>query len=121
MPMNLYWCETMDHDEDWFIVASSAKEARRIHEDCEGYSRGDARATLVLRIPTPLAPSIGYPTHDLLRSLGVVFISEGTPRVVQIGQTIYQEGGMDAVVDRMNDDLAEAIGKGRPNKTTRLQ
>ena len=52
---------------------------------------------------------------------GVVFISEGTPRVVQIGQTIYQEGGMDAVVDRMNDDLAEAIGKGRPNKTTRLQ
>lgn len=120
MPVNLYWCETMDHDEDWFIVAPSVKEARRIHEDSEGYDRGEAWATLVLRIPTTLASSVGYPTHDLLRSLGAVFISEETPRVVQIGQTVYQEGGMDAVVDRVNDDLAEAIGKGRPNRTTKL-
>jgi hypothetical protein len=119
--MNLYWCETMDHDEDWFIVAPSGKEAKRIHEDVEGYGRGDAQATLVLRIPATLAPSVGYPTHDLLRSLGAVFISEETPRVVQIGQTIYQEGGMDAVIDRATDDLAEAKGEGRPNRTTKLQ
>jgi hypothetical protein len=119
--MNLYWCETMDHDEDWFIVAPSAKDARRIHEDCEGYGRGDARATLVLRIPTTLAPAVGYPTHDLLCSLGAVLMSEQTPRVVQIGSRVYQEGGMDAVIDRVNDDVSEAVGKGRPNKTTKLQ
>ena len=112
----------MDHDEDWFIVAPSVKEARRIHENSEGYDRGEAWATLVLRIPITLAPSVGgYPTHDLLRSLGAVFISKETPRVVQIGQIVYQEGGMDAVVDRVRDDRAEAIGKGRPNRTTKLQ
>ena len=117
--MNLYWCETVDHDEDWFIVVPSVKEARHMHEDSKGYERGEAWATLVLRIPTTLASSVGYPTHDLLRSLGLVFISEETPRVVQIGQTVYQEGGMDAVVARVNDDVSEAIGKGRPNKTTK--
>jgi hypothetical protein len=38
----------------------------------------------------------------------------------QIGQTIYQEGGMDAVLRRLEDDNAEAMGKGRPNGTTKL-
>ena len=118
--MNLYWCETMDHDEDWFIVASSAKEAMCMHEDAEGYDRGNARATLVVRIPKELNPLVGYPTHELLRSLGAVFISEGTPRVVRFGATVYQEGGMDAVIDRLSDDQCEMLGQGRPNRTTRL-
>ena len=118
--MNLYWCETMDHDEDWFIVAPSAKEARRLHEDAEGYGRGDAQATLVARIPKALNPSAGHPTHKLLRSLGALFISEETPRAVQIGSTTYQEGGMDAVIDRLSDDQSEVLGYGRPNRTSRL-
>ncbi len=45
--MNFYWCETADHNEDWFMVASSAQEACRLHEGAEGYNRGDAQATLV--------------------------------------------------------------------------
>ena len=118
--MNLYWCKTMDHDEDWFIVAPSAKEARRLHEDAEGYGRGTAQATLVVRIPKALNPLVGHPTHELLCSLGAVFISDETPRAVQIGSTMYQEGGMDAVIDRLSDDQSEALGYGRPNRTSRL-
>jgi hypothetical protein len=85
--VNLYWCETADHDEDWFIVAPSAKVAKCIHEDAEGYDRGVARVTLVCRIPKGLGltPSPGWPDHDLLRTLGAVFLSEQTPRIVQIG------------------------------------
>lgn len=119
--MNLYWCETSDHNEDWFMVASSAQEACRLHEGAEGYNRGDARATLVCPIPKHLAPSKGWPDHDFLRALDAVFLSETTPRVVQIGSVVYQEGGMDAVIDRLSDDQSEAAGKGRPNKTIRLQ
>lgn len=119
--MNLYWCETFDHDEDWFIVAPSAIEARRSHEIAEGYDEGEAHATFVRRIPKSLHAAPGWPDHTLLRSLGAVFLTESTPRVVQIGTTVYQEGGMDAVVDRLNDDVAEGMGKGRPNKTTPLQ
>lgn len=118
--MNLYWCETADHEEDWFMVASSAREACRLHEAAEGYGRGEVRATLVYRIPKRLTPHAGWPDHDLLRALGAVLLSETTPRVVQIGRTVYQEGGMDAVIDRLSDDQSEAAGQGRPNKTTRL-
>ncbi len=49
--MNLYWCETFDHDEDWFIVAASAIEACRMHETVEGYEKGEAHATFIKRIP----------------------------------------------------------------------
>ena len=31
--MKLYWVTTEDHDEDWFIVASSSDEAARCHEN----------------------------------------------------------------------------------------
>ena len=119
--MNLYWCETADHDEDWFVVASSAKEACRFHEQEEGYGTGDGRATLVCRIPRTLSVHKGWPSSDLLRALGAVFLSDSTPRVVQIRSTVYQEGGMDAVINRLSDDYAEATGMGRLNKTTRLQ
>ena len=40
MNLYLYWCETDDHDEDWFIVAESAEEACHIHESAEGYDDG---------------------------------------------------------------------------------
>ena len=117
----LYWCETPDQDEDWFIVASSANEACRIHEDQEGYDEGYARTRLVCRIPATLAPVTGWPSRELLEALGAVFLSDSTPRVVQYGQTMYAEGGMDAVLRRREDDQAEAMGKGRPQGTTRLQ
>jgi hypothetical protein len=101
-------------------MAPSAAEACRMHEVVEGYAEGDAQATFIRRIPREAHAVPGWPDHTLLRSLGAVFLSEATPRVVQLGATVYQEGGMDAVVDRLNDDVAEGMGKGRPNKTTKL-
>ena len=119
--MNLYWCETADHEDDWFVVAPSAREARRFHEDMEGYGRGDARATLIRRIPRELLPCPkGWPEHSLLRALSGVFRSETTPRVVQFGDRVYEEGGLDAVLRRLEDDQAEVMGHGRPNGTTKL-
>jgi hypothetical protein len=41
--IKLYWVTTHDHDEDWFILAESAKSARAYHEYYEGYDKGDAR------------------------------------------------------------------------------
>ena len=118
--MNLYWCETSDHDEDWFIVARSAREARKIHADEEGYEPTMIQATLVQRIPKEIAATQGWPDHELLLNLGAVFLCEKTPRIVQIGSVIYKEGGMDGVLRRLEDDQSEVLGKGRPNGTTKL-
>ena len=35
--MELYWVESMDHDEDWFVVASNASDAMQFFSDYMGY------------------------------------------------------------------------------------
>ena len=39
---------TDDHDEDWFIFAESARQARAYHEHYEGYGKGDASSRLIV-------------------------------------------------------------------------
>lgn len=56
----LYWCTTADGDEDWFVVAHSPREAKRFHEDVEGYERGDADAERVALLPPELQTDGGW-------------------------------------------------------------
>ena len=56
----LYWCTTADGDEDWFVVAHSPREAKRFHEDAEGYERGDADAERVALLPPELHTDGGW-------------------------------------------------------------
>jgi hypothetical protein len=97
-----------------------AKAARRWHVEAEGYDPQDVQATLVLRIPKHIAAPIGWPEHELLRALGAVVLCERTPRVVRIGQTIYQEGGMDGVLNRLAEEQREAVEQERADQTPRL-
>ena len=46
--IKLYWVTTADHDEDWFIFAGSARQARAYHEHYEGYDKGDANSRLIV-------------------------------------------------------------------------
>jgi hypothetical protein len=56
----LYWCSTRDGDEDWFIVAESARSARRCHEAAEGYGRGEAHAERITTLPDALLDGDGW-------------------------------------------------------------
>ena len=47
----LYWCTTPDGDEDWFIIATSARQARSRHAGEEGYRSEDVESTLVTVLP----------------------------------------------------------------------
>lgn len=119
LPMNLYWVETADGAEDWFVVAPSARRATRWHERAEGYDRGDAFATLVLRIPSALEAPEGWPSHELLLSCGARFRRAETPRVVEIDGRPFIEGYLEAEVRLRADDQFEALDRGRPNETKR--
>jgi hypothetical protein len=118
--MNLYWVETADGAEDWFVVARSARRAARWHERAEGYETGDAFAMLVLGIPSGLEPpSEGWPSRDLLTALGARFPRNETPQVVEIDGRRFIEGYLEAEIRQRADDRFEAIGQGRPNSTKR--
>ncbi len=116
--LNLYWVETEDHDEYWFIVAVSPTEACRDHEADEGYDEGDASAEFVAVVPAT-APDrkSGWPSDELLRACGATIERGETPRVVRFGRRTYAEGILEGEIRALDDDKSERIGWGRPNGT----
>jgi hypothetical protein len=117
--VNLYWVETDDRAEDWFVVARSARRAARWHEQAEGYGTGDAVATLVCRIPKVLEAQEGWPTDDLLEACGARIERRETPRVVEIVGKRFIEGHLESEIRQRADDGFEVLGRGRPNETKR--
>jgi hypothetical protein len=115
--MKLYWVTTEDHDEDWFIVASSSEEASKIHEDMEGYDPGDANAEEILNIPENISAEAGWPSDELLHSVGAKIILNEQSRVVEIEGRKFCEGLLEATLNEINDDIFEELGDERLNKT----
>jgi len=118
--MELYWVETEDHHEDWFVVARSERRAARWHERAEGYEDGDARATLVGGIPRHLEAKEGWPSHELLEACGARILRSDTPRVVEIDGGRFVEGYLEHEIRQRLDERFEALGQGRPNMTKRF-
>jgi hypothetical protein len=115
--VKLYWVTTDDHDEDWFVVASSPEEASRFHEDMEGYDPGDARAEEVLDIPADVPAEMGWPSDELLVAVGARFLFNDQPRVIEIAGRKFCEGMLAATLNEINDSLFEERGDKRLNKT----
>ena len=117
--MKLYWVETEDHDEDWFVVARNKREARTFHERSEGYASGDAQATFIVAVPDWLQPRprAGWPSDEVLEACGAKILRPDTPRVVEIGGRKFCEGTLEHEIEQLSDDRFEARGEGRPNKT----
>ena len=97
-PLKLYWCETDDHGEDWFIVARSVPSACKWHEDAEGYDRGDADAELICELPAFVQKTTkaGWPSRAVLEACGGEIL-KGTgqdeqPRVVRIKGRVFGAG-----------------------------
>lgn len=116
--MKLYWVETEDHDEDWFIVATSSAEASRLHELYEGYDDGDAIAKEVANIPDNCDAEIGWPGTEVLIAVGAIIHREKSPRVVELNGKFYAEGMLDAHLNELIDNIFESKGDGRPNMTS---
>lgn len=113
----LYWVETDNHDEDWFIVARTAREAERFHEEEEGYARGEATATLVKTLVDE--GRSGWPKLEQLTEYGLTVVRAQQPRIVEYEGVRYTEGGLEASLRTHDDDFFEGRGQGRPNGTER--
>lgn len=106
--MNLYWVETEDHDEDWFVTAKSRSEAERWFESYEGYNDGDAAAKLVLEIPAHIDVCCDWAQLPLLEELGAVVKSDSDDgRVVELDGVTYCEGLLEGEILRCDAYRAE--------------
>jgi hypothetical protein len=115
--MKLYWVTTPDHDEDWFIVASSSQAASNAHENSEGYNPGEVAAEAILDIPELVSAETGWPSEELLPSLGAEFLHDDQPRVVEIAGRTFCEGLLESRLNEIIDDAFEVRGEGRLNKS----
>lgn len=118
---HLYWVWTDDHDEDWFIVATSEEEAAELFEDAEDYDEGEAEAEFVCVIPEKCQALVDgfWPALELLEACGGKVMRRDSPRVVKFGERVYTEGLLDSVIDTVQDNMAEDNGMGRPHGTKR--
>ena len=117
--MYLYWVTTKDHGEDWFLVANGTEEATFFYESMEGYELGEAMAEMIMEIPEGITAEVGRPPEELLQSCGDHILVGGSARVVEIGGRKFCEGLLESTIRTLDDDMAEAAGEGRPNRTDR--
>jgi hypothetical protein len=119
--LKVYWCETDDHHEDWFVVARRAAEAVRFFRAYEGYGDAHVRAELAMVLPTGCQDDRlrGWPARELLEAGGARIVRWETPRVVERGGRRWVEGMLEHQVLLVTDDLFERRGRGRPNGTRR--
>jgi len=110
----IYWVETPDHDEDWFVLAYDKRSAESFFVCSEGYDTGYATAKLCGRVPEealddPL-PCYGQKNHII--AAGGRFIDPETVseihkrmgcgmRTAVFNDQIYREG--DIVANRVAD------------------
>ena len=114
-PLKLYWLTDPHHEDDWFVVARSARDARGFYLYDIGDDLSAAHAygcERILRLPKDFQKvddevfnihddhDSGWPTHELLRHCGAVFLREDSARVVQIGGGQFAEGMLDEEVER---------------------
>ena len=117
--MKLYWVTTEDHHEDWFIIASSKKGASKLHEDFEGYDFGSASSQEILSIPENIPVEAGWPSEEILLSVGAKFIKKNEPRIVEINGKQFTEGMLEAHIKELDDNIFELLGEKRFNQTKR--
>ena len=120
--INLYWVTTDDHDEDWFILAKTARAAESYHVEYEGYEAGGAQAELILRRAAGQI-SGSVPRHAQLtdlRKLGFEVLNpDPNGRIVRLGGHTFVEGHLESLVAEASDNTWEALGEGRPLGTKR--
>jgi hypothetical protein len=110
----LYWCTTSDHDEDWFIFAESARQARAYHEDYEGYDKGDASSRLIVSPVTLEKFQNGTPPcHAQFQDLFQIgFKNAGTipnRRRVKFNGEIFREGILESIIELGRQELAVTL------------
>lgn len=120
MKLQLYWVQTADHLEDWFMVAQDMHEAARLHEEFEGYESPYAEAEEIMAIPEELEAEPGWPSEELLLALGARYKRNDGIRVVEIDGRTYCEGMLENTLRTLDDDLFEARGDDRINGTERI-
>lgn len=106
----LFWVSTDFNEEDWFVIASSAKVACRFHEGFEGFDKGKARAKEICTVKSKYKTENAYHAQlDMLVDLGFKVLSKGPTRIVINNGVVFKEGTTIGAVIREQSYNKEGI------------
>ena len=113
--MKLFWVDSLDHSEDWFVVAKESSQARHFYAGEMGYDEIDDEITALDVCGVPGFPDsegpffadsdmiklcggelILYDNADLFDIVGKDILQQldGDTRIVKINNRIYVEGSV---------------------------
>jgi hypothetical protein len=111
--LKLYWVADPLHEDDWFVVARTARDARRFFAyDCGDDVVNSNACTRIATLPPAMQKvddevfnivddhCAGWPSHETICACGGSFDEEEQPRIVRLKGRIFREGGLDAVIER---------------------
>lgn len=111
--VKLYWVSTDDHDSDWFIFATSAREAQAFHERAEGYGTPDgdyANSRLIVsRVTLETFENGPPPCHARFEDLYQIGLEAGANpgrRGGRFSGEIFQNGILEAIIELGRQRLA---------------
>lgn len=127
--MNVFWVESADHCEDWFVAAPTLEEAASIFAHDMGYDliKDQVIATHVCGIPAHLEINLsGFVDNFIITECGGEFIEfydldimehvtdevirtvAGETRIVRFGKNVYMEGNALRVALQMEGKLSNS-------------
>ena len=113
--MRLFWIESMDHSEDWFVVSQNSRHARYFYANEMGYDEVDDEITSLEVCEVPGFPDIGevfFAEGDIIEHCGGELVLynnadlqnvidknilrqlDGDSRIVKFDNRIFVEGNV---------------------------
>lgn len=126
--MQVYWVESFDHSEDWFVAEESIKKAQAFFADYLGFDLIDDQVVATEVCPLPQEFYNDYPeflNNETIIACGGQFIpfhdedllehiSEetlkmvaGQTRIVRFGKKVYMEGNIMRLALQMEGKLTK--------------
>jgi len=124
--MDVFWVESLDHCEDWFVAAPTAEDAMKLFAHDMGYDlvKDQIAAAHVCTIPSHLEINLpGFADNFIITECGGEFIEfhdldilehvtdetirsvAGETRIVRFGSQVYMEGNALRVALQMEGKL----------------
>jgi hypothetical protein len=104
--MNIYWLDSLDHGEDWFVAANNMREAMAFFADDMGYDlvEDEVRATEVCAVPEEVTiAQAQFLDEDQITACGGKFIHyDDKDLLVLVDQALLDSLGVETRIVRFD-------------------
>ena len=107
--MNIYWLNSLDHGEDWFVAANNVREAMAFFADDMGYDviEDEVRAMEVCSVPEQVnIAQTQFLDNDQIKSCGGYLIHYDDKDLLElVDQTVLDSLGTETRIVRFEHQI----------------